>query len=41
MVMSAGGEATPKMRKGGDNTSCADANFTGPKIKENSRDRSN
>jgi hypothetical protein len=36
VATSAGGEAAPGRRKGGDDGSCADANFTGPKNKENS-----
>jgi hypothetical protein len=31
----AGGEATPRREKGGDDASWADANLTGPKNKEN------
>jgi hypothetical protein len=34
--MSVGGEATSGRGKGGDNASWTDANFTGPKNKENS-----
>jgi hypothetical protein len=35
------GEAAPEMGKGGDDTSWDDANFTGPKNKENSHGRFN
>jgi hypothetical protein len=34
VVMSTGEEATPGREKGGDDTSWADTNFTGPKIKK-------
>jgi hypothetical protein len=37
VMTSVGGEMTPGRGKGGDNTSWADANLTGPKIEENSR----
>jgi hypothetical protein len=33
----AGGEATPRREKGGDNANWTDANLTGPKNKENTR----
>jgi hypothetical protein len=36
-VTSAEGEATLGRGKGGDDASWADANFSGPKIKKNSR----
>jgi hypothetical protein len=39
VTMSAGGEAASGRGKGGDNVSWADANLTGPKNEENSRDR--
>jgi hypothetical protein len=39
MMTSVGGEAAPRRRKGGDDASWASANLTGPKNKENSRDR--
>jgi hypothetical protein len=39
MATSAGGEVAPGRRKGGDDGSCADANLTGPKNKENSGGR--
>jgi hypothetical protein len=39
VVMTARGEAALGRREGGDNTSWADTNFTGPKNKENSRGR--
>jgi hypothetical protein len=38
-MMSVEGEAAPERRKGGDNASWIDVNFTGPKNKENSCDR--
>jgi hypothetical protein len=39
VMMFVRGEAAPRRRKWGYNVSCADANFTGPKNKENSRGR--
>jgi hypothetical protein len=41
VMMSARGEATPRRGKGGDNSSGADANLTGPKNEENPRGRFN
>jgi hypothetical protein len=35
VATSAGGEAVPRKKKGGDDTYCADVNLTGPKNKEN------
>jgi hypothetical protein len=39
VVTSARGEAAPRRENGGDNTSWADANLTGPKYEENPRGR--
>jgi hypothetical protein len=39
VTTSAGGEMTPRRGKGGEDTSWADANLTGPKTKENTYDR--
>jgi hypothetical protein len=39
VTTSAGGEMTPRRGKGGEDTSWADVNLTGPKTKENTYDR--